>query len=312
MIAPKMVEPICPPNPQNPPDEPMIELIADWVSWSEALFLVIVSVRVPSGAVVTVRDDPSVCAPTAPAIWRMLGAELLEGGGGEGTTRQVAEQELRAEAIDRRIRHLGHDRLDHHLLAALVELDDDLGQLALDVGRRGDDDRVGAGEARDDHGGAPARAGNRRLLRRCARIAGGRRRHRLLRREPAGRARPTRPELLLLVLLTPVLVSVCSWIASGAWPTSCWSTGSSCAASSAFSRKTTLISLALRARWSRSRASVASRATVPGSPRSATAFELSIATAEAPTDPACRAALPADQPRQRGGDLGRAGVAEGE
>ena len=66
---------------------------------------------------------------------------------------------------------------------------------------------------------------------------------------------------------------------SGVWPTSCWSTGNSCSAS-AFSRNTTLISVPFFARASRSSATWARRATVPGSPRSATAFEPSTATTD--------------------------------
>ncbi len=72
-------------------------------------------------------------------------------------------------------------------------------------------------------------------------------------------------------------VSVVCGIWSGVWPTSCWSTGRSCAAS-ACSRKTTRISVPLLAFWSRSSATCASRATVEGSPRSATELAPSTAT----------------------------------
>ena len=78
MIAPKIVSPILAPTPPNPPLALRIELIAD--CWSELAASLVerVVVVLPSVLSTVVVFVASRVAPIAPAICRMLGAELLK------------------------------------------------------------------------------------------------------------------------------------------------------------------------------------------------------------------------------------------
>jgi hypothetical protein len=65
------------------------------------------------------------------------------------------QQELHAQPLGRIVADLDDDGFHQHLLAAGVELADDLAKLALHVGVGGDHDGVGAGIARDHRRPAP-------------------------------------------------------------------------------------------------------------------------------------------------------------
>jgi hypothetical protein len=207
----------------------------------------------------------------------MLGAELEKVDAASAPPGKVAEQELRAQPVHRRVGHLGDDRLDQHLLTAGIELADDLGELTLDVGGPGDHDRIRAGEAGHHRRRAPALGGDGRLSGAAARRRADLRRRG--QRDRAGAAvgaaaRACRAEGRAVELGRGGLIRRLPDRAAAA------------RAGAARRRHspgiTTLISVPLRAWVSSSRAIWVSLATADGSPRSATELEPSTATTDTP------------------------------